>query len=786
MRTILSTILLTITTLCAIAQDITLKGSLADSSGKPIAFASVMVQNTSIGTESMTDGQFNLTTTYHRNMVLEISKIGYQTLTVPIPPKGKNPIDLGTLLLAAKTEQLEGVTIAANQFKTLDKRIPSPSLRLKTEIAKLPQNIQVVGGDLLQDQQVTNIMDGLIRNVSGVSMLEHWGHFARVNMRGFRLPAFRNGVNVQDSWGPLSEDMNTVERIEFVKGPAGFMLSAGEPGGFYNVVTKKPTENLIANASFSAGSYDFYRGTFDIGGKLTENGKLLGRFNAMYQTTDTHRGGEDVQRYGIAPALTYKFSDKTSVTAEMNLQQAEAYIGSAYVFAPSNAGFGSLDRNFRPTDTNYPVTDIQEVTFFLNAKHEFSEHFSVEGQLAYLRYEQKGNSTWVFDPDGPGPLSAVNDNGDIFRYANIWDALSRGKYGQIYLYGDFNTGHVSHNVMGGFDFSEKVYWPDFSSGFFPIDTTKPFNIYNPTYGDRPTPSFIRTTPVQYRNGGTPYSASTVRAYYVQDEIGFLENKIRLTLAGRYTNLYTQGKNETDNVITPRIGLSADITPFLTVYGLFDESFLPQSGMSATGELLNDPINGKDIEGGLKATILEGRLKASLGVYKINKDKILAPDPDNPGMNFSVYSGEIESKGIEFDLQGQITPELDIVFNYANTNVEDKSGSLQAGFVKHLTNGWLNYNFNPKSGLKGFAAALGYQYQVDRSTWTWDAEGDSQLPNYFRLDGALSWKNEKLRVQVNINNILDEYLYSGADYGSYLYWQSEPGINGRITLTYNFL
>jgi iron complex outermembrane receptor protein len=273
---------------------------------------------------------------------------------------------------------------------------------------------------------------------------------------------------------------------------------------------------------------------------------------------------------------------------------------------------------------------------------------------------------------------------------------------------------------------------------------------------------------------------------VQDEIGFLENKIRLTLAGRYTNLYTQGKNETDNVITPRIGLSADITPFLTVYGLFDESFLPQSGMSATGELLNDPINGKDIEGGLKATILEGRLKASLGVYKINKDKILAPDPDNPGMNFSVYSGEIESKGIEFDLQGQITPELDIVFNYANTNVEDKSGSLQAGFVKHLTNGWLNYNFNPKSGLKGFAAALGYQYQVDRSTWTWDAEGDSQLPNYFRLDGALSWKNEKLRVQVNINNILDEYLYSGADYGSYLYWQSEPGINGRITLTYNFL
>ena len=41
--------------------------------------------------------------------------------------------------------------------------------------------------------------------------------------------------------GPLTEDMSMVERIEFVKGPAGFMLANGDPSGFYNVVTKKPS-----------------------------------------------------------------------------------------------------------------------------------------------------------------------------------------------------------------------------------------------------------------------------------------------------------------------------------------------------------------------------------------------------------------------------------------------------------------------------------------------------------------------------------------------------------------
>ena len=84
-------------------------------------------------------------------------------------------------------------------------------------------------------------------------------------MRGFKLPAFRNGMNVELPWGPLSEDMSMVERIEFVKGPSGFMMSAGEPGGFYNVVTKKPTRNKIRELSFTTGSYNTYRGTIDLG-----------------------------------------------------------------------------------------------------------------------------------------------------------------------------------------------------------------------------------------------------------------------------------------------------------------------------------------------------------------------------------------------------------------------------------------------------------------------------------------------------------------------------------------
>ena len=123
--------------------------------------------------------------------------------------------------------------------------------------------------------------DGLIKNVSGAVRLEHWGDlYTNIQMRGSQIQAFRNGFNVVASyWGPLTEDMSFVDRVEFVKGPAGFMLGTGDPSGLYNVVTKKPTGENKGEVSFTAGSYDFYRGAVDIDRKLTSDGKLLFRLN---------------------------------------------------------------------------------------------------------------------------------------------------------------------------------------------------------------------------------------------------------------------------------------------------------------------------------------------------------------------------------------------------------------------------------------------------------------------------------------------------------------------------
>ncbi|TYP98146.1 iron complex outermembrane receptor protein [Tenacibaculum adriaticum] len=763
-----------------------LKGSVVTKNNEPITSANISILKTGKGTTTNTSGEYLIKNIKAGTYNLKVSFIGYLTKEISFIIKADETTSLPQITLQEDEEQLNEVLVNGHKNPYVIKKASS-SLRLKTPIKQLPQNVQIVSSELLENQMVTNILEGAFRNVSGVSNIEHWGAFARINMRGFRLPAFRNGVNIQDSWGPLSEDMFMVDRIEFVKGPSGFMMAAGEPGGFYNVVTKKPTEQKTANISLMAGSYDTYRAAVDLGGSLTDDKRFLSRLNVMYQHTGSHRDFEDSERYGIAPSLSYKISDKTTFLTEFSYQNLDMIQGAAYVFAPVSRGYASLDRNFTMIDKNFPSTKIKEVSILNKLSHQFNENWSIEAQYVAMNFQQEGATPWTY---------SIDENGNADRWINIGDAISTGEYFQIYTNGKFNTGGVEHNILAGFDFTEKEYIADFSQAAS-IDVITPFNTFDPVYGNAVYPTFDRSLPLEQRKS---YGyGNNIRSFYAQDELKFLDNKIRLTLAGRHTQLTPQG-SETVNKFTPRVGLSADITNQITVYGLYDQSFLAESAALFSGETPK-PVEGTIYEGGFKTSFFDGKLQAALSAYLITKNNLATTDYDNPQTDedgnitsypFSVQLGEVQSKGFEFDLQGQITDELGIVLNYANTNVEitedtnpDLIGNKIAGHAKHMTNGWVNYNFNKNTALKGFGLSLGYQYQIDRSSWAWGTDNETDLPDYFRLDGGINWKNDTWRIGLNINNILDEYLYSGANYGSYLYWQSEPGINGRLSVSYKF-
>lgn len=758
----------------------TISGTIYSVDSLPVAFVNVGIQGTSIGAISNEKGVYSFTTSLSGPQTLIVSHIGLETQRKNIDLVAGKNISIDFILIeSSKTINEVQISEVRNSYASNE---PSSGLRINQPLINIPQNIQSIDRSILEDQQSLDMLEGVSRNVSGVQMIEHWGNFARMNMRGFKIPAFRNGMNVDLPWGPLTEDLSIVDKIEFVKGPAGFMLSSGEPGGFYNVVTKKAQLGKSQNAiGFTYGSFNTFRTYLNAGGAI--NKKLAFQINAMASTKKSHRDFEFNDRFTLAPSLYYQLSKNTSVSLEYIHQHSTmSVVGAAYMFSAN--GYADVDRNMSLGEPNIDPTKINEDNVFAYLNHRLNSSWNLKAQIGYLKYKQIGSSLWV---------SNVDSLGNVYRTLGVWDALSTAKLGQVFITGVENTGPIEHQLLAGIDLGNKEYFADwFQSGA--LGGSVPFNIYNPVHGvsSDSIPEFNREKSIRQRASGT-YFANQSQVYssiYVQDELSILDNKLRLTLAARYTAYSSEsyGTPTKDEVFTPRIGLSYSLLRNLSVYGLMDQSFLPQGGTDFYGNAFL-PVEANLKELGVKSQLFRNRLNATVSYYHITKDNILTSDPAH--QYYSIQVGQVVSEGLELDVQGQITKELSLVFNYANTNVKvtkdsDESlvGQRLAGHSKHMHNMWLNYRFS-SSFLRGFGLSLGYQHQVDRSSWTWSSSKQESLPDYFRLDGAISWKGKNTSISFNINNLLNTYLYSGSTYATYYYWQSEPGRNCRLQINYRF-
>lgn len=786
MRILLLSLLLTSATFqITFAQTGTITGHVQTSNRKAASMVNIGLEGTSRGAVTDREGRYAITGLHEGTYTLIASFVGLQTKTIKVNVSDGRTTAVPTIVLEEMQERLQEVIVEGKHEENFKADMPSHSLRLKGPLIEVPQNIQVITTDIISSQQAIDMLENVSRNVSGAQMIEHWGNFARVNMRGFKIPAFRNGMNVDLPWGPLTEDMSIVERIEFVKGPAGFMLSSGEPGGLYNVVTKKPTQYQHNEATLMTGSYNTLRSTVDIGGKLNKEGSVLYRINLMGLTKGSHRDYEFNNRYTIAPSIQYQLNDRTSLTAEYIYQYSQmSLVGAAYVFSPN--GFADLPRDFTLAEPNIDPTDLSEHNIFLNLSHKITGNWDLTTQLAYIRYKQEGSSLWVND---------VAPNGDVVRSLSSFDAIGLQKLGQVFLNGDVQTGQVQHAILVGLDMAHKDYYADWwQTGV--LGRNIPFNIYNPSYGvpADSLPQFNRNQSIRKRATMGAYPAIIGERYssvYLQDALGLFSNKIRLTLAGRYTNFNSSsyGLTTHDDVFTPRIALSATVAKNTSLYGVYDQVFIPQAGADKEGNIFV-PERGNNLEVGMKRDWADGRWRSTLAAYKITKENVLVGDSSDP--NFQIQLGEVQSEGIELDIQGEIVEGLKLILNYANTKaevtddiVENRIGTRIAGHAKHMTNGWLSYHFGDNSSLEGFGLALGYQYQVDRSSWAWNADNSAEMPDYFRLDGSITWQKDNLNIGLNINNLLNDYLYSGSSYATYYYWQTEPGTNFRLNIGIKF-
>lgn len=798
---------LTSTTVMA-QQTGSVKGRITTSDGSVAEGVTVKLKGTDFGSVSNEDGEYHIRKVPAGNYTLIVSAIGLYPKEKQITVTGKSNV-ISDFSLNENQSQLNDVQISGNKKKFKVDKVSS-SLRLQTALIEVPQNIKVITRELIADQQVFDVVDGLTRNVSGTIRTGHWDNqYANISTRGTTIPAFRNGMNMKMPWGPLADDASTIERVEFVKGPSGFMMANGEPGGIYNIVTKKPTGQNNSSVSLSGGGYNLGRAALDLDGKLSKDGRLLYRLNLAAQSKGSFNKYNYNDKYVIAPVVSYQIDSATLITAEYTTQHVEALALGNYGFSPK--GYGDTDPSFFLGDPSLDPSKLTDHNVTLYFNHKLDKDWTVNAQVAYVKSGLVGSSVW---------LNYLKPNGDMSRYVNIGDELAINKNAQLSIQGEVRTPGLVQRIMGGVDMGNLKTWGDFSSsgtGNLQL-TTNPatlFNIYTPVYGI-PTanlPVFDRSKSIQTRSGSNVYATNlTYTGVYLQDELRFLEEKLRLTVAGRFTHAVTVGKTNatqiSDNVFSPRVGLSYSITKDFSAYTLYDQSFLPQSGTDFDGNIFK-PVRGNNIEVGLKKDWFEGKWNSTFSIYKITKSNVLTPDvlhPD-PTANWRVQLGEIQSKGIEFDLAGELAKGLNVILNYAYTDAKvtkdatvdptkNLVGSYVANSVKHITNGWLSYRFKKQgSVLDGFGLTGGYQFQFGRVVGSNARE--SNFADFIRYDAGASYEKGKFTISAIVNNLLDRKLFTqgsvtaasatakaagGVDYYTYIY---DMPRNARVTVAYRF-
>ncbi len=611
----------------------------------------------------------------------------------------------------------------------------STATRTDTPLRDIPQSIQVVPQQVLEDQQVIRASEAL-QNVSGVQRGNTVGGTSEVfSIRGFQQFGgnLRNGF--RDSFS-FVETAN-LERIEVLRGPASVLYGNLDPGGVINYVTKQPLSEPFYAAALQAGSFGLVRPTFDLSGPLNPERTVLYRLNAAYERGGNFRDFDtEVERFFISPVVTWSIGDRTDLTFELE------YINDQRPYDRGLVAFGTGVANIPFDRILGELDDSNERTSFLAGyrfEHRFNDNLTLRNRF---RFSSREDTSFITE---------------LLRLNETTGELSRGFFGgefdsrdyslQTELLGNFSTGSIQHNLLFGVDLSWLAddFRPRISADAANI------NIFNPVYGIIPRPDGVDFSEISSTQTDSV-------GFFLQDQITLAEN-LKLLIGGRFDLLDQssasdgQSDEQQDQAFSPRVGIVYQPILPISLYASFSRSFQPNSGTRVDGSLL-EPVRGTQYEMGVRGEFLDSRLITNLAAYEITVSNLAVTDPDNP--NFSIPSGEQRSRGVELDVTGAITPAWNVIASYAYTDArvtkDDnlQPGNLIEGVPFNSASLWSTYEIQT-GGFQGLGFGLGLFYVGDRQG---DRNNSFQVPGYVRTDASVFYRRNNWRAAINVNNLFD--------------------------------
>lgn len=684
--------------------------------------------------------------------------------------------DTVSVVPAAAGEETLTVTGGLNASSTVAQQTTSGT-KTDTPMLEVPQSVSVITRQQLDRQNVQSVTEAL-RYVPGVKT-ETYGvdpkGYDWIYIRGFNALTtndYRDGLRqLNNSYSYFRTEPYALERIDIVRGPSSTLFGLGDAGGIVNRVSKMPDARGVHEIEVQLGNFNRRQAQFDLSDKLDEDGQWLYRVIGLARDSDTqfqYRDGPHVEdnRLYLAPTLTWLPSADTSLTLRADYLRDTSGGTIAVLTKPGG----------KTTDTllgDYSYNRFRQEQFTVG--YEFSQQLT-EG-LQFRQNLRFGQTDTILNNLLPGNPNFTT--GTLTRNAVRFDEHMQAFNVDNQLQMDFATAAVKHTLLAGVDYS----WLEGNAKRFGA-VAPPLNINNPVYGvDIPDPTYALNNNDQ---------TTAQLGLYLQDQIHLTEQWL-LTLGGRHDDVSMRTHNnltETTSWIdkdawTGRAGITYLAGNGLAPYVSYAESFVPNSGTDRQNRTF-DPSKAHQYEVGVKYQP-HSNLLMTLAAFEITKTNVLTNEIVNGvATGYQVASGEVRSRGIEWETQAQLTENIDALASYTWTDAEitksnnGDEGKQQANVPKHMASAWMNYGFH-QGLLDGLMISTGVRYV---GSLYGDNANTAPVKNFTLVDAGVKYQvNKNIQVGFNIQNLLDHHYVGTCDGDTSCYPGQERTFIGSLKLNF---
>ncbi|MGJ7543480.1 TonB-dependent siderophore receptor [Variovorax sp. LT1R16] len=691
---------------------------------------------------------------------------GGYTLRQSVPGAGAStPAQAGTNTLAevrvtAQAERsatTEGTGSYASRIVTVGKG--------EQTLKEIPQSITVVTRQKMDDQNLHTI-DDVLAQTTGITMYDSPMGGRYVFSRGFRVDAYQyDGVNrafYYPQANSFTSNAATLDRVEVVRGATGLLQGAGAPSATINMVRKRPTADKQLQLSASAGSWNNLRTEVDASGPLNEAGTLRGRVVAsandrdyFYDTAKSRTG----VLYGVLEA---DIGPQTVLT-----------IGASHEKLNSTPFFQGLPRYATGADlhlrrSTYLAADWnrwqnEQTSVFAELAHRFDADWSLKLTAGYVREQQDIKYAFALGAVNPSTLA-----GNVM-YGGLFDFETDNKTLDLAVDGKFDAFGRRHSVSFGASTGRMFNHSDFSLIQLPGVRN---NVFDPVSAIA-EPSNATFVANRYRGGDTEARLTQSGAYGVarlslSDPLtlvaGARITRFQRDNTDRLTGAATSAPFSESGVLTPYGGLVYAFNPQWSAYVSYADIFQPQNAITAAGELL-PPIKGRNYEAGLKGELADGKVNASLALFRIDQSNRAQEDLVNVctvSTYCSVSIGKVRSQGLDAEISGELARGWQVFAGYTFNHFKYLNNTADAGLdfastysPKHMLRVWTDYRLPGTLNAWTLGGGVNFQTASTRTTGAITLEQASYAVWGARIGYQI---NRHWSASLNVANLFDKTYY----------------------------